>query len=72
MFVKGTITLSKGFQTWKAMVHANEEKMRKMRLAGVMDICVGLVGRKSENVKKPLVLLLFFEGSRGPRVPQEK
>ena len=30
MFVKGTITLSKGFQTWKTMVHANEEKMRKI------------------------------------------
>ena len=30
MFVRGTITLSKGFQTWKAMVHANEEKMRKI------------------------------------------
>ena len=30
MFVKGTITLSKGFETWKAMVHANEEKMRQI------------------------------------------
>ena len=30
----------------------------------MMDICVGLVGRKSENVKKPLVLFVFFEGSK--------
>ena len=30
MFVKGSITLSKGFQTWKSMVQANEEKMRQI------------------------------------------
>ena len=33
-------------------------------MASVMIICGGLVRPKSENVKKPLVLLLFFEGSR--------
>ena len=30
MFVKGTITLSKGFETWKGMVNANETKMKKI------------------------------------------
>ena len=39
----------------------------------MMDICVGLVGPKSENVKKKhLVLLLLFEGSRVPRGSSEK
>ena len=33
-------------------------------MASVMIICGGLVKPKSENVKKPLVLLLFFEGSK--------
>ena len=33
----------------------------------VMGICAGLVGPKSEIVEKALVLLLLFEGSRGPR-----
>lgn len=30
MFVKGAITLSKGFETWKRMVHANEAKMKEI------------------------------------------
>ena len=33
-------------------------------MASVMGICGGLVKPKSENVKKPLVLLLFFEGPK--------
>ena len=36
-----------------------------------MGICGGLVGPKSENVEKALVLLLFFEGSRWPKVFSE-
>ena len=36
----------------------------------VMGLCGGLVGPKSENVEK--VLVSFFEGSREPRVIQEK
>jgi uncharacterized protein (DUF2126 family) len=30
MFVKGTITLSRGFESWKNMVHANEAKMKNI------------------------------------------
>ena len=37
----------------------------------MMHICGGLVGPKSENVEKPLVLPLLFEGSGWPRVFQE-
>ncbi len=37
----------------------------------MMHICGGLVGPKSENVEKPLVLPLLFEGSRGARGRQE-
>ena len=37
----------------------------------MMHICGGLVGPKSENVEKPLVLPLLFEGSRAARLPQE-
>ena len=33
-------------------------------MANVMGICAGLVGPKSENVKKALVLLLLVEGDR--------
>ena len=35
-------------------------------MASVMGICAGLVGPKSENVEKALVLLLLFEGQRSP------
>ena len=41
-------------------------------MASVMGICGGLVGPKSENVEKALVLLLLFEGSRGPRGRQSR
>ena len=34
-------------------------------MASVVAICGGLVRPKSENVKKPLVLLLFFKGHSG-------
>ena len=37
----------------------------------MMQICGGVVGPKSENVEKPLVLPLIFEGSREPRGIQE-
>ena len=37
----------------------------------MMHICGGLVGPKSENVEKPLVLPLLFEGSREARGIQE-
>ena len=37
----------------------------------MMHICGGLVGPKSENVEKPLVLPLLFEGSRERRAFQE-
>ena len=42
-----------------------------MRLPSVMDICVGLVGRKSENVKKPLVLQAFLKGQEGHELPRK-
>ena len=37
----------------------------------MMHICGGLVGPKTENVEKPLVLPLLFEGSRERRGFQE-
>ena len=37
----------------------------------MMHICGGLVGPKTENVEKPLVLPLLFEGSRLPRGDSE-
>ena len=37
----------------------------------MMGTCAGLMGPKSENVEKGLVLPLLFEGSRGPGAPQE-
>ena len=40
-------------------------------MASVMGIRGGLMGPKSENVEKPLVLPLLFEGSREPRSRQE-
>ena len=40
--------------------------VEKHEMASVMGICAGLVGPKSENVKKVLVFKAFFEGSRGP------
>ena len=44
----------------------------KPQMAHVNGICAGLVGPKSENIKKALVLLLLFEGSRVPRGSSEK
>ena len=41
-------------------------------MAHVKGICAGLVGPKSENVNKALVLPLLFEGSRVPRASSEK
>ena len=41
-------------------------------MASVMGICGGLVGPKSGNVVFSLVLIVFFEGSRGPRGRQRK
>ena len=41
-------------------------------MASVMGICGGLVGPKSGNVGFSLVLIVFFEGSRGPRGRQRK
>ena len=35
MFVKGSITLTKGFATWKKMVHENESKMKEMGMTMV-------------------------------------
>ena len=40
-------------------------------MASEMGICLGLVGPKSENVEKVLVLKAFLKGSRGGRAPQE-
>ena len=40
--------------------------VEKHEMASVMGIYAGLVGPKSENVKKALVLSLFFGGSREP------
>ena len=37
----------------------------------MMHICGGLVGPKTENVEKPLVLPLLFEGSRERKAFQE-
>ena len=41
-------------------------------MATLMPLCAGLVGPKSENVEISLVLPLLFEGSRGPRVRQDR
>ena len=41
-------------------------------MASVMGICGGLVGLKSGNVGFSLVLIVFFEGSRAPRVRQSR
>ena len=41
-------------------------------MASVMGICGGMVGPKSGNVGFSLVLIVFFEGSRGPRARQGK
>ena len=40
-------------------------------MASVMGICGGLMGPKSANVAKVLVLLLLFEGSRERKAFQE-
>ena len=40
-------------------------------MASVMGICGGLMGPKSENVEKVLVLPLLFEGSRAAKGRQE-
>ena len=40
-------------------------------MASMMHICGGLVGPKTENVEKPLVLPLLFEGSGLPRGDSE-
>ena len=37
----------------------------------MMHICGGLVGPKTENVEKPMVLPLLFEGSGLPREDSE-
>ena len=44
----------------------------KPQMAHVNGICAGLVGPKSENVEKVLVLVLLLEGSRGPRGRQSR
>ena len=41
-------------------------------MASVMGLCGGLVGPKSGNGGFALALIVFFEGSRGPRVRQRK
>ena len=41
-------------------------------MATLMPLCAGLVGPKSENVEISLVLPLLFEGSRGPRLRQDR
>ena len=41
-------------------------------MASMMGICGGLVGPKSENVEKVVVFVGSFEGSRGPRVRQNR
>ena len=44
----------------------------KPQMAHVNGICAGLVGPKSENIKKASVLLLLSEGSRVQRGSSEK
>ena len=45
--------------------------VERHEMASMMGIYAGLVGPKSENVKKQLVLLLFFEGPMGHEDPRE-
>ena len=45
--------------------------VEKLEMASVMGICAGLVGPKSENIKKVLVFNACLKGSRGARVSQE-
>ena len=40
-------------------------------MASVMAVCGGLMGPKSENVEKVLVLPILFEGSRAAKGRQE-
>ena len=49
-----------------------EKSACRNEMASMMCACAGLVGPKSENVEKVLVLLLLFEGSRGPRGCQSR
>ena len=44
--------------------------IEKLEMASVMGICAGLVGPKSENLKKVMVFKAFFKGSREPGVSQ--
>ena len=41
-------------------------------MAGMMCICSGLAGPKSENVEKPLVFKGFLEGQRGHEEYRER
>ena len=45
--------------------------VEKHEMASVMGTCAGLVGPKSENIKKVLVFKAFVKGSRVPRVDSE-
>merc|ERR1712185_542537 len=51
--------------------HLRQFDVEKHEMASVMSICAGLVGPKSENVKKVLVFKAFLKGSRGARLSQE-
>ena len=42
--------------------------VEKLEMASVMGICAGLVGPKSENVEKVLVLIAIVNGSRESRL----
>ena len=46
--------------------------VEKHEMASVMGICAGLVGPKTGNVEKQLVLQAFLKGSEGPRVIQNR
>ena len=42
--------------------------VEKLEMASMMGICAGLVGPKSENLKKVLVFKAFLKGSKEPRL----
>ena len=46
--------------------------VEKHEMASVMGICAGLVGPKSENVEKVLVLLLILEGPKKRKGIQDR
>ena len=74
VYIRNCASYAGGDDIFRKIMKQNGRKVKngaeRLQMASVMGICGGLVGPKSENVEKALVLLLFFEGSRGAKVRQ--